>query len=276
MEPGYTTELLTRYSIDFIERNKSGERPFFLYLPHLAIHFPWQGPQDPPHRRKGTEYFDDKWGLIPDRANVAPHVKAMVEALDQSVGEIVAALEANGLRESTLLVFTSDNGGYTRYGKDFRNISSNAPFRGQKGQLYEGGHRVPLIVSWPGKIAEAESDALPFSADFFPTFASLSGAGAGEIAGLDGVSLLPLLIDGAPLPERTLFWRMGRNGAVREGPWKLCLNGNSSPELYRLDRDPGEGVNLAEAQSAKVDALHSAWKTWNQDVNRSAETWEKK
>jgi arylsulfatase A-like enzyme len=259
--------------VSFINQNHKLHRPFFLYLPHLAIHFPWQGPNDPPHRREGNEYFNDKWGIIPEPGNVAPHVKAMVEALDQSVGEIVATLEVNGLRDNTLLVFTSDNGGYTSYGKNFRNISSNAPFRGQKAQIYEGGHRVPLIISWPGVIPPATCDELAFSADFFPTFAELAGIGAKTLHGLDGVSLMPTLTAEKSLPQRTLYWRMGRSAAVRRGPWKLCIQGESAFELYRLDRDPGEESNLAEKHPEKVRELNGAWQTWNTDVNESAKSW---
>ncbi len=93
---GYTTDLLTKYNVDFIESNR--EQPFFLYVPHLAIHFPWQGPNDPPHRKKGMNYANDKWGVIPEPGNVASHVKTMVESLDQSVSTIVSALEKWNLR----------------------------------------------------------------------------------------------------------------------------------------------------------------------------------
>ena len=150
MDKGYTTDLLTKYSVDFIEAHR--DAPFFLYLPHLAIHFPWQGPDDPPHRTPDKTWHKDKWGVIPDRGNVAPHVKAMIESLDTSVGAIIAALRKWDLEKDTVVVFTSDNGGYLTYGKDFRNISSNGPWRGQKMELYEGGHRVPMIVSWAGRI----------------------------------------------------------------------------------------------------------------------------
>ena len=122
---GYTTDLLTKYSVDFIKEHREG--PFLLYLPHLAIHFPWQGPDDPPHRTTGKSWHKDKWGVIPDRGNVTPHVKAMIESLDASVGAIVAALRKWDLEKDTVVVFTSDNGGYLTYGKEFRHISSNGP-----------------------------------------------------------------------------------------------------------------------------------------------------
>ncbi|MFM9150348.1 MAG: sulfatase-like hydrolase/transferase, partial [Solirubrobacterales bacterium] len=110
-EEGYTAELLTRHSVAFIERHR--DRPFLLYVPHLAIHFPWQGPGDPPHRTAARDYEDEKWGRIPDPGNVAPHVQAMVESLDAGVGAIVAALRRLGIAERTLVFFSSDHGGYS-------------------------------------------------------------------------------------------------------------------------------------------------------------------
>ena len=154
MEEGYTAELLTKYSINFIETHR--DRAFFLYLPQLAIHFPWQGPNDPPHRVAGKDYEKDKWGVILNPGNVSPQLKAMIELVDKSVGEIVVALKRWKLGRRTVVIFTSDNGGYLNYGAQFQNISSNGPLRGQKGSVYEGGHRVPMIVSWPGTIAPAK------------------------------------------------------------------------------------------------------------------------
>lgn len=245
-----------------------GKPALFLYLPHLAIHFPWQGPNDPPHRQKGTDYAEDKWGVIPDPENVAPHVKAMVEALDAGVGRILATLKNEGLSENTLVIFTSDNGGYVSYGKNFRRISSNGPFRGQKAEIYEGGHRVPTIIAWPGRIAPAVTDALGHSTDFFPTVAAFAGIATNDLA-LDGVDLGPLLLRSEALPERTLFWRMKSLRAVRRGPWKLCGLGKKT-ELYHLGDDPGESRDLATERPGTVADLESAWSAWNGDVNRSA------
>jgi arylsulfatase A-like enzyme len=267
MAEGYTTDLLTKYSINFIESHR--EEPFFLYLPHLAIHFPWQGSDDPPHRTAGKSWHTDKWGVIPDRGNVAPHVKAMIESLDASVGAIVAALRKWDIKKDTLVIFTSDNGGYLTYGKDFRHISSNGPWRGQKTQVYEGGHRVPMIVSWRGRIPPGVTDAITHSNDLFPTLLGLSGADPVES---DGINLAPQLIERRSLPERDVFWRTMSHRAVRTGPWKLVmpLRAGAKPELYNLDDDPGEQRNVAKEKPAIAKKLSATWSQWESDVNLSA------
>tara|TARA_R110002096_G_scaffold175674_2_gene351547 strand:+ start:175 stop:1536 length:1362 start_codon:yes stop_codon:yes gene_type:complete len=271
MEEGYTTDLITRYSIDFIERHR--DEPFFLYVPHLAIHFPWQGPDDPPHRESGTSYHKEKWGVIPDRNNVRPHVTAMIERLDHSVGEIVAALARLALAENTLVVFTSDNGGYRDYAGGFENISDMGPLRGEKGTIYEGGHRVPAIFCWPGKIEPSVSDETAMTFDLFPTFAALSGGGVEAVTPLDGVELNPLLFDGKALAARSLFWRMGSSKAVRRGPWKLCVQAKGGPELFNLISDLSEQSNLANSQPEVLADLTKALSRWEADVDQSAKSY---
>ncbi len=265
-EEGYDANLLTRYSVDFIERHRN--EPFFLYVPHLAIHFPWQGPEDPPHRKEGIDYAQDKWGVIPDHDNVLPHVGAMLDAMDQSVGAIAAALKQHGLEGTTLVIFTSDNGGYLQYDNVFHNISSNGPLRGQKGDLFEGGHRVPFIASWPGKIRAGETGEVGHSTDLFPTFAALAGI---SLEGLefDGVDLSSLLFDGVDLPERMLFWRKADLGAVRSGSWKLDITSEGA-QLFDLDKDVGESRDLASQLPEQVKVLRSAWDAWEAEVTRSA------
>ena len=266
MESGYTADLLTHHSIRFIEMNR--DQPFFLYLPHLAIHFPWQGPQDPPHRQPGREYPDDKWGVIPDPSNVQPHVKAMVESIDRSVGRILGVLQRLELDRRTLVVFTSDNGGYLNYGDRFQNISSNGVLRGQKGTLYEGGHRVPAIFYWPETIDAGVTDQTAMTFDLFPTFSRLAGADVGGLS-LDGVDLSGLLTAGEPLLERTLYWRDGADRAVRQGPWKLVVE-QGNAELYDLSHDLAEQHDLSRQKPEVVRRLTDAWAAWNSDVVRSA------
>lgn len=266
-ETGYTTELVTQHSVDFIKRHQ--DQPFFLYVPHLAIHFPWQGPDDPPHRVKGLDYANDKWGVIPDRSKVRPHVKAMIEALDQSVGDIVAALKQFSLIDNTLVIFTSDNGGYLSYSGGFENISSNGPLRAQKGSIYEGGHRVPTIAFWSGRIRPGTTNETAHSIDWLPTFASITGVSIENLR-FDGFDLTSLLTKGEALPERMLYWRKSDAWAVRKGPWKLTYE-RDQLGLYHLDSDIGETVDLSHSMPERVDNLREAWKEWSRDVNRSAE-----
>ena len=260
-ESGYTTDLLTGHALDFIEANR--DSPFFLYLPHLAIHFPWQGRDDPPHRFAGTDYTRDKFGIIADPTNVAPHVEAMLEAFDDSVGRVIETLDNLGLTEQTLVIVTSDNGGYLNYREAFQNISSNGVFRGQKTEVFEGGHRVPLIASWPGRINVGTCDTLTHSNDWMPTILALAGV---DLPRSDGADLSSLLLEGNDLAPRTLFWRTRNASAVRQGPWKLCIIGKE-PQLFNLENDPGERTNLAKDHEKLVRELSNAWNEWNDDVN---------
>jgi arylsulfatase A-like enzyme len=265
MEEGYTTTLLTDHSVDFIEKNK--EKPFFLYLAHLAIHFPWQGPDDPGHRVEGKSYHKDKWGIIPDEKNVRPHVEAMIQSVDKSVKRVIEILEKNGLAKNTLVVFMSDNGGYIHYGHRFQNISSNGPLRGQKGQVYEGGHRVPCIASWPGKIdAGRTTHETVLTMDFFPTIAKMAGASLPAKQKTDGVDVSPLLFKRQAVEDRGVFWRKGSAKAARKGPWKLVVRGKNT-ELYNLTDDIGEETNLADTKTQKVKELREALAAWEKQVD---------
>ncbi len=264
MEAGYTTDLLTKHSIDFMQRHR--DSPFFLYLPHLAIHFPWQGPGDPAHRVKGKDYKADKWGVIPDRSNVRPHVTAMIEAIDRSTGQIVAELKRLNLTENTVIIFTSDNGGYLTYGDDFDNISSNGVLRGQKGTLYEGGHRVPLIVTWEGKIQPAVKHSVTHSNDFLPTICSLAGVNSSAYRS-DGTNLAPLLLHGQKIAERDFYWRAGNEWAFRRGAWKLVFE-EGKRQLYNLDDDLGETHDLSSQHSRLVAKFNLLWDNWNRQMPR--------
>jgi arylsulfatase A len=271
MEDGYTTDLLTRHSVRFIKQHH--EEPFFLYVPHLGIHFPWQGPDDPPHRQKGIAYHADKWGVIPNPGDVRPHVKAMIESVDDSVGQIIAALEEFQVDRNTLVVFTSDNGGYLTYGENFRQISSNGALRGQKTELYEGGHRVPTIIRWPGRIEAGVSNAIGHSTDLLPTFGSLAGISDDQYT-TDGTDLSSLLFEGQSLPSRLLYWRVFTDHAVRHGPWKLLIT-EQATELFRLDSDLGEQNNIADQHPQVVQRLTQEWHRWEDRVNASARKYER-
>ena len=268
-EQGYTADLLTRHSCKFIERNC--DQPFFLYVPHLAIHFPWQGPNDPAHRAKGVDYAEDKWGVLEDPKNVRPHVQAMIEALDQSVGTIVHTLQRLGLRENTFVLFLSDNGGYLSYGDTHDNISSNGPLRGQKGDLFEGGHRVPAIACWPNHIEPGVCDEAIMTFDIFPTLLELATGQPETRSELDGTSFASVLTGAVTKPDRTLFWRANGSFAVRHGDWKLVAYRGRPPLLFDLRTDVGERTNLANEQQDRVRELSNSYTLWAADVTNNGQ-----
>ncbi len=267
MEDGYGVELITKYSVEFIEKHR--ESPFFLYVAHLAIHFPWQSPADRGYRVEGGNYHNlTKLGEL-ESLDVSSKVKEMVEAVDGSVGGILGALTDHGLDSNTLVFFTSDNGGYLTYQGGYHNISSNGPLRGQKGDIYEGGHRVPAIARWPGRIQPGSTDALAATFDLVPTILEIAEA-RGERPHLDGVSLAPLLLEGHDLEARTLFWRMRGKAAVRQTHWKLIQNLDARPELYDLSKDIGESVDLAASRPEVVKELGVALSAWAREVDSNA------
>ncbi len=262
-EDGYGVDLITRHSVDFIGRNR--DRPFFLYVAHLAIHFPWQGPDDAGYRKEGGNYHDlSKLGQL-DSLDVSTKVNEMVEAVDASAGAILDAVRQAGIARDTLVVFTSDNGGYRTYQGGYHNISENGPLRGQKTQVYEGGHRVPAIAWWPGRISPGETDGLAVTLDLFPTFLDLAGVQPEGLA-LDGISLSPLLLGQQPLPERTHFWRIRDRAAARRGRWKLVRIGGECPELYDLVSDLGETTDLASSHADTAAELAAALAGWEAGI----------
>jgi uncharacterized sulfatase len=241
---GYLTDYWTDESIKVIKANKN--RPFFLYLAHWGVHTPLQS------TREDYEAVGD---IKPHRKRV---LGGMVRALDRSVSRILDTLDEAGIADNTIVVFTSDNGGAGYIGIP----DVNAPFRGWKLTMFEGGIRVPLFVRWPGKIPAGTSVDIPVAhIDMLPTLAA--AAGALEPAGveIDGLNLLPLAMDGeAAIWERqTLFWQNGHYQVVRHGDWKLQVNDRPADGikkwLFNLANDPTERVNLAEDRPDKVQAL---------------------
>jgi arylsulfatase A len=270
----YATELITKHSVEFIAANRS--RPFFAFIAHSAIHFPWQAPEDPVHRQPGERYENVAGAnskLGPHSGDVGMVVIKMIESLDQGVGRIIAAVKQAQLHRNTLVFFTSDNGGYRTYSGGYTNISSNGHLRGAKGSVYEGGHRVPAIAWWPGRIpAGTVTDATAITMDLLPTFLELAGIeqpAAGDARGLDGVSLVPTLFAGKMPAARDLFWRLadGRGKAALSGSWKLIVPAEGAPELYNLSADVGESHNLAPDERGRVASLHSALSRWEKNVD---------
>ena len=273
MEKGYSVDLITKHSKNFIKENR--EKPFFLYMAHLAIHFPWPGPNDTPHRVKGTTYDDDKWRIIPDRKNVQPHIKAMIESVDNSVGEIIQTLKSLELDDNTLVIFTSDNGGYIHYNHLFETISNNGPLRGQKAEVYEGAHRVPFIAWWPDKIDKGiETDETAITMDLYPTFQTLVNAPRNDQKVVNRIPLNTHIFEGKALPDRTLFWKMDDEIAMREGHWKFVKIGSQPAELYNLKDDIGEIPNMLDSHPKITTNLWSEYISWNKEMKTSAKKWE--
>ncbi len=280
LQKGYTTNVITENSVKFIKNNKNN--PFFLFVSHLAIHFPWQAPEDDnlEIRREGEDFISNYPGPL---SKLGPHppekipetLVEMIEHLDETVGLIIETLREQGLDQNTLVFFTSDNGGYLNYpvGDDiWPEVGSNGPLRGQKTQVYEGGHRVPAIAWWPGRIpALSVTGETVLTFDLLPTFMDLLGIGIpsqGSNA-VDGVSILPLLLHGEPLEPRTLFWRVRDQRAARNGYWKLVISEkNISPELYNLADDIGESFDLSDQYPEIVRKLKKELETWEKDVDR--------
>ncbi len=238
------TDAFTREACDFIGRHRA--QPFFLYLAYNAVHSPLQGVDD--YMKKFAHIEDIQRRIF----------AAMLAHLDDNVGRVLAQLRESGVEENTLVVFLSDNGGPTK-----ELTSSNAPLSGGKGELREGGIRVPFIVSWKNHVtAGGVMDAPVTSMDATATALELAGAGSGQ-AKLDGGSLMPLLLGKTTAaPERTLFWRVGKQNALRNGDWKLIRNGKEW-QLYDLAHDIGEANNLATKKPAHVQQLSSLWDKWN-------------
>ncbi len=265
-DDAYLTEYLTDRTVEFIEGH--ADEPFFAFLSHYAVHIPLQAPRPLVEKYRKKE--------APAEGVNNPVYAAMLEAVDRSVGRILAKLDALDLAKETMVVFTSDNGGlYKRYGPGGEAVTSNAPLRGQKGSLYEGGIRVPLIVRWPGHAAEGEvSDAVTISHDLYPTFVSAAGGSLPEEQPIDGRSLLPVLRDpDASLERNAIYFHYPHYHhsrpatAVRSGRWKLIeFLDDGSVELYNLEADIGEEKNLAEDRPALVRKLRSRLDAWRGEV----------
>jgi arylsulfatase A-like enzyme len=236
------TDAFTREAESFIRRQQG--QPFFLCLSYNAVHSPLQAPQA--YLRKFSHIEDIQRRLF----------AAMLAQLDDGVGRVLATLRQCKLEDNTLVVFLSDNGGPTR-----ELTSSNRPLRGEKGQLLEGGIRVPFIARWDGRLPAGRVEERAISSlDLMATAAA--AAGATPPAGLDGVDLLPRLAAGdqTPIHER-LYWRVGPQAALRAGNWKIHRGrGERTWQLYDLASDPGEARDLAARQPERVATLEAAWK----------------
>lgn len=262
----YTTDQYADRAVDYIKRNK--DNPFFLYLPFNACHVPNQATQK--YLNRFTDIKDK------DRRGYA----AMMSALDDAVGRILASVREHGLEENTLIVFLSDNGGpMTKMGP---NGSLNGILRGQKGDVWEGGVRVPFLIQWKGKLPAGKDFAFPvIQLDLLATALGAAGGKAQAEWKLDGVNLLPYLEGkNATAPHETLYWRFGPQWAIRQGDWKLVqgydydakdqgpvhLTKVTPVMLFNLKDDPGEKKDLSAKEPDRVRTMRATWETWNREL----------
>jgi len=250
------TERYTQRAVEFIEANRS--HPFFLYLPYSAPHVPLMVTPE----RAGTS----KRGLYGD----------VVEEIDWSVGEIVAALERLGLAENTLVIFTSDNGPWGWAGFDG---GSAGLLRGKKGSPWEGGFRVPAIVWMPGTVpADVTSDALGTTMDLFPTFLNMAGEDASGYSSLDAIDITGTFLELRDLRERIIYYRQEDLVAYRHGAWKLFVNDPNPwsdeyqdtdlPLLFNVEADPSEQFNVADEHPEVVERLTALAEAHRDSVER--------
>jgi arylsulfatase A-like enzyme len=259
-EKEYLTDAIGREGVAFIERH--ADKPFFLYLAFNAVHTPMHATDDRLAKFKDIPE--------PSRRTYA----AMMSAMDDAIGKVLAALRDKKLDENTLVFFISDNGGPTMAGTTI-NASLNDPLRGSKRTTLEGGVRVPYFVRWPGHVPAGKTyDEPVIQLDILPTVLAAAGIKVGDDANLDGVDLMPYLAGkNSDVPHDALYWRWGPQMAIRQGDWKLvrydpAADGKSGrvtePKLYNLKEDIGETLNLIGAEPEKAKELQAAWDKWNE------------
>ncbi len=280
--PGaYLADWLTDRACDFIRRKQDG--PFFLYLTHFGVHAPYQA------KPVLIKHFA---GKAPAGGHRDPTYAAMIASVDQSVSRVTALLRELNLAENTLVIFSSDNGGVGGYASvgipGHKGITDNAPLRGGKGTLYEGGVRVPYIFVWPGRIAPGICDRPINSVDLYPTLLELAGAPRPTEYPLDGHSYAGLLMNGGATdkPRPPLFWHFpgylgaGADGwrttpvsVIRDGDFKLLeFLEDRRLELYNLREDLGEKKNLAQAMPEKAAELRQQLNRWREQVGAKMPT----
>jgi arylsulfatase A-like enzyme len=247
---GYATDLFTDRAVEFIGRRRTG--PFYLSLHYTAPHSPWEGPED-----AGTDHTAHGGGPMTAGGSLTTYA-AMMRRLDAGIGRVLQALRRANLERQTLVIFTSDNGG-ERY-------SFNWPFSSAKGDVREGGIRVPAIVRWPGVVPAGRANDHPcITMDWTATILGVAGASPDPAYPLDGDDLMPVLRGTATRVERTLFWRTSTRAAARIGEWKY-VNDAGTEHLFDLAIDPGEKTNLRQTQPAAFERLKRAYEAWNAGV----------
>lgn len=250
---GYLTDLLTQRAVDYIKRRRTA--PFYLSLHYTAPHWPWQD-------RKGGEH------IVFTRETIEPVTMGrggslklyaeMMRSLDEGVGQVMLALRTAGLEKNTLLIFTSDNGG--------ERFSYQWPFSGDKGELLEGGIRVPAIVRWPSVVpAKRVTSQMAITMDWTATILAAAETSADERYALDGINLLPIIKGARPVQERSFFWRIYDQDAVRQGQWKYFRNGPQR-QLFDLSVDQREKSDFSKTNPEMLEHLVAEFDKWNRQM----------
>jgi len=263
----HRVDIFADQAMKFMQKHKGN--PFFVHLAYYSVHT----------KLEAVPEFIEKY----DNRNVDAIYASMIEKMDQGIGKILDELERLGIKENTLVLFCSDNGGICK-------TSSQAPFRAGKGSYFEGGVREPMVVRWPKKIEPNSTCSVPvIGIDFFPTFLDAAGVSVPKGKSLDGVSLMPLLTGSGSIPERTLYWhfpiyleayagaadeshdplfRTRPGSALRQGKWKLHeYFEDGRIELYDLQGDLGERNNVAAKYPEVTAELHKTLKRWRSETN---------
>lgn len=261
----YITDRLTSEAINFIDQQHG--KPFFLYLSHFSVHTPIQAKADLIKKYKNKKS---------DNGQDNPKYAAMIESVDESLGNLVSHLKKQGLYDNTIIVFTSDNGGSEK-------VTNAKPLSGNKGSMYEGGTRVPMFIVWPNAIAANSVNSTPVIAtDIMPTLMDFIAIEKPENKVLDGISLAPILLQTGVIHRQNIYWhfpaylqsykyggvwRSTPYGAIRQGNYKLIeFFEDGHLELYNLDTDISETTNLASKLPEKVDELHKLMQEWRSQV----------
>lgn len=276
LEPGeegdYLTDKLTEKALHAIDESVRRKKPFFLNLWYHTVHTPIEG------KPELVKHYESK--ITDSSIQKNPHYAAMVHSMDENVERILSRLEELKLVNDTIVVFTSDNGGFVNTCKLHKGlqVANNSPLRSGKGSCWEGGLRVPLIIRYPGNQAGNEINTPVISCDLYPTLLSLAGREVRDGQAPDGIDLKPLLVGNAPegLNRDTLHFHYPHYyptttpvSAIRKKNWKLLefYETGLSVELYDLDNDPGETTNLAEAHPEIVKELLIDLRDWKNEVN---------
>jgi arylsulfatase A-like enzyme len=252
---GYLTDLLADQAITTMKQMSSAARPWFMSLHFTAPHWPWEGKDDQQESSRLDRLKNPAAMMSWDSGSMATYA-ALVTRLDYQVGRIIKAVRSLGIADDTVIVFTSDNGG--------ERFSDTWPFSGKKGELLDGGLRVPAIVVWPGQTRPgSESEDPIMSMDWLPTFVAAAGGSPDPAHPSDGLDIRSALT-GLPLPQRDLFWRykLHAQQAMRRGNWKyLEIEGNAF--LFDVVADPMERANLKDRQPGIFKEMQAGWHDWN-------------